>query len=81
MTEIRTIQTVTGPTLTVSVPAEFAGQQVEISMRPVTNGQTGKPGDGLLRKEGALADEPHWDATMEEIYQERKSDTRTEISE
>jgi hypothetical protein len=29
-------------------------------------------GEGLLRTEGALADDPHWDKIMEEIYQERK---------
>jgi hypothetical protein len=35
----------------------------------------------MLRTEGALADDPYWDAIMEEIYRERKKDTRKEILE
>jgi hypothetical protein len=56
------------------------GQEVEVQVRVVP--RTGrKPGDGLLRTEGALADDPYWDAIMEEIYQERKKDTRKDIFE
>jgi hypothetical protein len=57
------------------------GQEVEVSVRTVPATPTGMPGEGLLRTEGALADDPHWDAIMEEVYRERKNDTRREISE
>ena len=57
------------------------GQDVEVSIRAVPESRTQKPGDGFLRTEGALADDPYWDEIMEEIYQERKRDTRREISE
>jgi hypothetical protein len=62
-------------------PGLAEGQEVEVSVRTVPNGQARKPGDGLLRTEGALSDDPHWDAIMEEIYQERKNDSRKEIPE
>jgi hypothetical protein len=52
------------------------GQEVEVSVRTLPPGQTRTPGEGLLRTEGALADDPHWDAIMEEIYQERKLERR-----
>ncbi len=57
------------------------GQEVEVSVRAVPTPVTRKPGEGLLWTEGALADDPYWDAIMEEIYQERKKDTRREITE
>lgn len=57
------------------------GQEVEVSVRTVSATATRTPGEGLLRTEGALADDPYWDAIMEEIYQERKKDTRREITE
>jgi hypothetical protein len=57
------------------------GQEVEVAVRTISTGQGHKPGEGLLRTEGALADDPHWDAIMEEIYQERKKDTRREVAE
>ena len=81
MTSIHTIQTVAGPTLTIPVPPEFDGQEVEIEVRVVAKKDAAaKRGNGLLRTEGALADDPFWDAIMDEIYQERKSDTRKEPS-
>lgn len=40
-----------------------------------------KPGDGFLRTEGALAHDPYWDEIIEQIYRERKSDTRMESAE
>jgi hypothetical protein len=48
------------------------GQEVEvqISLRAPAK----KWGDGILRTAGALADDPYWDAIMEEIYQSRKID-------
>ena len=56
------------------------GQEVEVQVRLVRKTER-KPGEGLLRTEGALADDTEWDAIMEEIYQERKRDTRQEIFE
>jgi hypothetical protein len=57
------------------------GQEVEVSVRTIPAIEPHKPGEGLLRTEGALADDPYWDKIMEEIYQERKSDNRREIAE
>ena len=79
MIEIHTIQEVTGPTLTIPVPPEFAGEQVEIQIRVVAKKEPW--GEGLKRCAGALADDLEWDAIMEEIYQERKNDTRKEAFE
>jgi hypothetical protein len=58
-------------------PGVAEGQEVEVEMKVVPK-PTQKTGEGFLRTEGALADDPHWDAIMEEIYQERKKDTRRE---
>jgi hypothetical protein len=57
------------------------GQEVEVSVRTVPASPTRKPGEGFLRTEGALVDDPHWDAIMDEIYQERKKDSRGEAPE
>ena len=57
------------------------GQEIEVSVRTVPTAGPRQPGDGFRRTEGALADDPHWDAIMEEIYQERKMDTRRETLE
>ena len=75
MTEIHTIQDVTGPTVTIAVPPEFAGQQVEIEVRLVAKRK--EPwGEGLKRRAGILADEPEWDPILEEIHQARKLERR-----
>ena len=47
------------------------GQRVEIVLRRVLS-PADRSGEGLLRTEGALADDPQWDAIMEEVYQSRK---------
>ena len=52
------------------------GESVEITVRRVAAPDR-KPGDGLLRTEGALAEDPEWDAIMEEIQQTRKQERRT----
>jgi hypothetical protein len=57
------------------------GQEVEVSVRTLAASAPRQPGEGLLRTEGALADDPYWDGIMEEIYQERKQETRREIME
>jgi hypothetical protein len=54
------------------------GQEVEVQVRLIP--KTGrKPGEGLLRTEGALADDTEWDGIMEEIYQARKLERRPQI--
>ncbi len=57
------------------------GQEVEVSIRILPSAASRQRGEGLLRTEGALADDPCWDAIMAEIYQERKKDTRQEFRE
>ena len=74
MNSIRTIQNVTGPTLTVRVPPDFDGKQVEVEIRVVHKKEPW--GEGLKRCAGILADEPEWDVIMEEIYQSRKLERR-----
>jgi hypothetical protein len=74
MTTVHAIQDVTGPTVTVPVPPEFAGQQVEIEIRVVR--KTAPWGEGLNRCAGILAHDPDWDAVMEEIHQARKLERR-----
>ena len=56
------------------------GQEVEVQVKVIPK-TSRRPGEGFLRTEGALADDPYWDAIMEEIYQERKRDTRQELPE
>lgn len=48
------------------------GQEVEVQVRVIPSTPPRKPGAGLLRTEGALADDMEWDAIMEEIHQARK---------
>jgi hypothetical protein len=55
------------------------GQEVEITLRTIPAQAVRQPGEGLLRTEGALADDPYWDGIMEEVYRERKQDTRKEL--
>jgi citrate lyase beta subunit len=50
------------------------GQEVEVRVEVVQPPKTW--GDGILRSAGALADDPHWDGIMEEIYLARKTGTR-----
>ena len=42
------------------------GQQVDVVVRPVLP-EGRQAGDGLLRTEGALADDKEWDAIMEQL--------------
>jgi len=51
------------------------GQAVEVQVKVISN-TARQPGEGLLRTEGALADETEWDGIMEEIYQARKRERR-----
>jgi hypothetical protein len=67
---------------TIELDEDFGiaeGQEVEIQVKVIAT--TRAAGGGFLRTEGALADDPYWDDIMEQIYQERKRDTRKEILE
>jgi hypothetical protein len=57
------------------------GQDVEITVRVVSSNKLTRNGEGFLITEGALADDPYWDAIMEEVHQERKNDSRREPPE
>lgn len=82
MSTFHTIQNVTGPTVTIPVPPEFAGQQVEIEIRVMAKKK--EPwGESLKRCAGILADD--WteedDRILQEIHQDRKRPSRREIPE
>ena len=51
------------------------GQEVEVQVKLIPK-VARKPGEGFLRTEGALADDPEWDSIMEEIHQARKLERR-----
>ncbi len=51
------------------------GQDVEVQVHVVAPARHW--GDGIVRTAGALADDPYWDAIMEEIQRERKFDNRS----
>jgi hypothetical protein len=55
------------------------GQAVEVQVRIIP--AAGPQGGGLSRSAGALADDPHWDGIMAEIYEDRKRDARREVPE
>jgi citrate lyase beta subunit len=50
------------------------GQQVEVELKIIE--ATKKWGEGILRTSGALADDPYWDAIMEQIQRSRKVERR-----
>ena len=62
-------------------PGVPEGQRVELTLRTVSSIKPARTGEGFLLTEGALADDPYWDAIMEEVHQERKSDSRRELPE
>jgi len=71
-----------GKTITLEEDLGLAeGQMVELTIRTVVPPTSRQPGEGFLRTEAALADDPHCDAIMAEIYQERKKDSREELPE
>ena len=51
------------------------GERVEIVLRRVLS-PAGRSGEGFLRTEGALADDPEWDTIMQEVHQLRKLERR-----
>jgi len=55
------------------------GEQVEVQVKVTPRD---KPwGAGILRTAGALADDPHWDAIMEEVHQARKLERRPQMED
>lgn len=55
-------------------PGLADGQPVEVQLKILS--ETGRWGEGLKRCAGALADDPEWDAIMEQIHQGRKQERR-----
>lgn len=55
------------------------GQEVEVRVKIVP--PKGKWGEGILRTAGALADDPHWDAIMDEVYRSRKIERRPQMED
>jgi hypothetical protein len=55
------------------------GQEVEVQVKAVS--PTRKWGEGILRTAGALADDPYWDAIMEEVHKARKLERRPQMGE
>ena len=67
--------TVHGKTIELTEDLGLAeGQQVEVQVTALPE----KPqwGDGIRRTAGALADDPHWDEIMEEVYRGRHVERR-----
>ncbi len=50
------------------------GEEVEVQVKTLPTTQNW--GEGLKRCAGALADDPEWDAIMEEIHEGRKLEPR-----
>lgn len=55
------------------------GQEVEVQVKLVTPAR--KWGEGILRTAGALADDPYWDAIMEEVHRARKLERRPQMED
>lgn len=53
------------------------GQDVEVEIKVATPQR--KWGEGILRTAGALADDPHWDAIMEQVHRARKAPRRPRL--
>jgi len=67
--------TVHGKTIALDEDLGVAeGQKVEVQVKIIQPDK--KWGEGILRTAGALADDPYWDAIMEEIHQARKVERR-----
>ena len=60
-----------------SVQRAANGQEVEIQVRVIP--PTRNWGEGILRTAGALADDPYWDAIMEEVHKARKTPRRPQV--
>ena len=72
--------TVHGRTIELDEDLDVAeGQQVEVQVKVPR--PTQQWGGGILRTAGALADDPHWDAIMDEIHQARRLERRPQMGE
>jgi hypothetical protein len=60
-------------------PGVPEGQDVEVQINVIAAPR--KWGEGILRTAGALADDPHWDAIMEEVHQARKIERRPQTED
>ena len=60
-------------------PGVAEGEEVEVTIRTISDTALPRRGEGLRRTEGALADDNEWDAIMHEIYRSRKQERRPEI--
>ncbi len=73
-------KTIHGKTIELDVDLGVPeGQEVEITVRAVPSIKATRTGEGFLLTEGALADDPYWDAITEEVHEERKNDSRREL--
>ena len=54
------------------------GQEIEIQVRVLA--KTSTPGEGVLRTEGALADDEELDVIMAEIHQARRLERRSPVA-
>ena len=55
------------------------GQEVEVQIKIILPAR--KWGDGILRTAGALADDPDWDAIMEEVHRARQIERRPQMED
>ena len=55
------------------------GQEVEVQIKVLPPATTW--GEGILRTAGALADDPYWDAIMEEVHRGRKLERRQQVGD
>lgn len=53
------------------------GQEVEVQVKVMPSGK--EWGAGILRTAGALADDPYWDAIMDQVQQARKAQRRPQL--
>lgn len=58
-------------------PGVADGQEVEVQV--TVHPPTREWGGGILRTAGALADDPHWDAIMDQVQQARKVERRPQL--
>jgi hypothetical protein len=58
-------------------PGVADGQEVEVQVLVKPSGN--EWGAGVLRTAGALADDPHWDAIMDQVQQVRKARRRPQL--
>ena len=52
-------------------PGVAEGEEVEVTIRTISDPAIRPRGEGFRRTEGALAGDTEWDAIMNEIYQSR----------